>query len=265
MPEKMTKVGRVLLIVVLVLVFALSLTRLALDWGRRRAVNKTFREMAALARPRRGVPQPGESEAPPAQGAEPPAPLEEYRELHRRFPDLAGWIRIAGTAIDYPVMFSGDDFYLDHGADGKKSKSGVPYLDKRCQTGPFGTNTIIYGHHMKDGTMFAGLEKYRDQQFYREHKVICFDTLFAKQEYVIFAVFESKVYGSEDAVFKHYNFLQARDQKEFEDYLAAVRGLSLYDTGLVPAYGDELLTLVTCSYHTKRGQLVVVAKKSGGD
>ncbi len=263
MPGMKTKGGAILLLVILFVVFTLSLTMLALDWERRAAVNKGFSEMAALARPPRGASEP--SQGPPAQVSESPALLEEYRELHQRFPDLVGWIRIAGTAIDYPVMFSGDDFYLDHGVDGKKSRSGVPYLDKRCQTEPFGANTIIYGHHMKDGTMFAGLEKYRDQQYYREHRVICFDTLFAKQEYVIFAVFQSKVYASEDAVFKHYNFLQARDQEEFDDYLTAVRGLSLYDTGLVPAYGDELLTLVTCSYHTKRGQLVVVAKKSGGD
>lgn len=75
-------------------------------------------------------------------------------------------------------MYTGDDFYLSHGFDKEESKNGVPFIEKRCTLKPFGTNTIFYGHHMKNGTMFAKLESYEDQDYYKEHPVIKFDTLY---------------------------------------------------------------------------------------
>ncbi len=207
--------------------------------------------------------------ASPAQGdaAEPaltpkvPVIMERYRELHRQNPDLAGWIRIAGTKIDYPVMYTGDDFYLSHGFDKKATRSGVPFIDKRCSVRPMGTNTIIYGHHMKNGTMFAGLEKYKSEKYYKEHPVIQLDTLYEQQEYEIVAVFESRIFRKSETVFKHYNFLHAGSEAEFNEYLNGIKALALYDTGIAAFYGDSLLTLVTCAYHTENGQFVVVARK----
>ncbi len=124
-----------------------------------------------------------------------------------------------------------------------------------------GTNTIIYGHHMKNGTMFAGLEKYKDEDYYREHPVIHFDTLYEQQEYEIIAVFKSQIYRKSDKVFKHYTFLNAESKAAFNAYITGVKALALYDTGITASYGDALLTLVTCAYHTENGQVVVVARK----
>jgi len=192
-----------------------------------------------------------------------PAILEQYDELRRRNADMIGWIKIDGTVIDYPVMYTGDDFYLDHDFDKANSKSGLPYIDKRCNVDPFETNTIIYAHNMKKGTMFSGLLSYKNPDFYSEHSIIHFDTLYEKQEYKIVAVFESEVYRNSDLVFKHYNFLNADSQAIFDEYIAEIKALSLYDTGMHLEYGDELITLMTCSYHTENGRFVVIAQKAG--
>lgn len=202
----------------------------------------------------------------PASGSmsEPEAPviLGQYQKLYAQNADMAGWIKIDGTVIDYPVMYTADDFYLSHGFDKAESKSGVPFIDKRCTVEPFGTNTIIYGHHMQNGTIFAGLGNYKDEDYYKEHQTIRFDTLYEQQEYEIIAVFESRIYRKSDTVFKHYNFLNAGNEAEFDKYIDGIRALSLYDTGISASYGDKLLTLVTCAYHTEQGQLVVVARKT---
>lgn len=190
-----------------------------------------------------------------------PVILEKYQELYEQNQDIMGWIKIDGTVIDYPVMYTANDFYLDHDFDKASSKSGVPYIDKRCSVKPLGTNTIIYGHHMRNGTMFASLEQYKDEEYYKEHPTIQFDTLYEQQEFEIIAVFESQIYQKRDTVFKHYNFLNAGSESEFNEYMGNIKALALYDTGRSATYGDQLLTLSTCAYHTKNGQFVVVARK----
>lgn len=193
--------------------------------------------------------------------SEEPEILIQYRELYEQNEDMVGWIQIEDTEINYPVMYTADDFYLNHSFDKMKSQSGVPFIDKRCEVEPFGTNTIIYGHNMNNGTMFAGIIRYKDMNYYKEHPIIHFDTLYEKQEYEIFAVFESKVYRKSDKVFKHYNFLNAENELDFNEYINSVKALSLYDTGVAAKYGDELITLMTCSYQTENGRFVVVARK----
>lgn len=193
-----------------------------------------------------------------------PIKLEQYEELSRQNVDMIGWIKIDGTEIDYPVMYTGDDFYLSHNFNKEVSKGGTPFVDKRCMVAPFGTNTILYGHNMKNGTMFSGLLNYKNPDYYTGHPIIRFDTLYETQEYEIVAAFESEVYQKNDTVFKHYNFLNADSQAAFEEYAVRIKALSLYDTGVSLEYGDELITLMTCSYHTENGRFVVVAKKDNG-
>lgn len=73
-------------------------------------------------------------------------------------------------------------------------------------------------------------------------------------------MFKSQIYRKSDKVFKHYTFLNAESKAEFNAYITGVKALALYDTGITASYGDALLTLVTCAYHTENGQLVVVAR-----
>ncbi len=255
---------RIILIICLAVVFALSVTMLILDHAQGVKEETALRKLAAISSGSIESAAAFESTSPgPVPTPQVPVILAQYKELHEQNTDMTGWIKIDGTVIDYPVMYTADDFYLSHGFDKKESKSGVPFIDARCTIDPFGTNTIIYGHHMKNGAMFASLVEYEDEEYYREHPVIRFDTLYDQCEYEIIAVFQSQIYRKSDTVYKHYNFLNAESKAEFDTYICHIKDLSLYDTGVTAAYGDKLLTLVTCAYHTEHGQFVIVAKKSG--
>lgn len=199
---------------------------------------------------------------PPADKATVPVMLPEYAALYEENPDLFGWVRIEGTKLDYPVMYTPDDpeYYLRRAFDQSDSVSGVPFLDGKCTED--GGNYLIYGHNMYSGTMFACLLSYAQSDFYEEHPIIHFDTLFEQGEYEVMAAFYSKVYNSDDQnVFRYYQYTDLSAPDRFREYISQVEDAALYDTGVTAQYDDQLLTLSTCSYHTANGRFVVVARK----
>lgn len=114
---------------------------------------------------------------------------------------------------------------------------------------------------MNNGSMFADLEKFKDEDFWRGHKTIAFHTLTEKNEYEILAVFKTVVYTDSPEAFKYYRFTDAQSPEEFDAYIDKCKELSLYDTGVSAEYGDKLITLSTCEYSRTNGRIVVVAKK----
>lgn len=120
---------------------------------------------------------------------------------------------------------------------------------------------IIYGHNMKDGTMFGDLDEYRSEAYYREHSALQFDSLYEEREYEIMAVFLSHVYKEGEEGFRYYDFYTAETEEAFQEFYENVMGNALYDTGVTAAYGDTFLMLSTCAYHEEDGRLVVVAKR----
>ncbi len=184
--------------------------------------------------------------------------LKKYAELHARNSDMTGWLTVALTPIDYPVVRSADnEYYLHKNFDKEYQFSGIPFADCQCADGA--VNTIIYAHNMKDGTMFAALADYEDRAFYETHKNIKYDTLYDEGEYEIIAAFTTKVGAKNE--FKYYEYADIGDEKKFNEYVNTVKTLSFYDTGKSAVWGDELLTLSTCAYHTSNERFVVVAKK----
>lgn len=105
--------------------------------------------------------------------------LPEYAELFLQNMDMVGWIKVEDTNINYPVMHTPDnpDFYLKHGFDKGYTDYGCPYVQENCDVQEASDNIIIYGHHMKNGSMFADLEKFKSEDFYKEHKTISFNML----------------------------------------------------------------------------------------
>lgn len=193
--------------------------------------------------------------------ADEPQIMERYADLYEENKDLAGWLSIEDTKIDYPVMQSEDDaYYLHHDFYGQDSKYGCLYVKAQADL-DVGTNFIIYGHNMKDGSMFGELDLYGKESFFKEHPAVSFDTLYEERTYDIIAVFRSQVYRADDEVFKYYQFYQADTPEEFEDFYDSIKELSLYDTGVEAEFGDSFLTLSTCAYHVQGGRLVVVAKR----
>lgn len=188
--------------------------------------------------------------------------LAEYEAIYNKNKKLIGWIKIDDTLIDYPVMQTvNNEYYLDHNFNQEEDRNGCIFMDYQCDVIKGCDNIILYGHHMKSGKMFGTLNKYSQKAYYDEHPVIQFDTIYEKGEYQIMYVFRSKVYSEEDVNFKYYQFINAGSEKEFNSYINEMSALSLYDTGVTAAYGDELLTLSTCDYQETKGRFVVVAKK----
>ena len=177
--------------------------------------------------------------------------------------DMAGWLEVPGTNIDYPVMQTKNDeeYYLHRNFFGKEDKNGTLFLDARADLDSESDNIIVYGHNMKSGAMFGSLEEYLDQSYEKEHSKINFYTKTEKREYEIISVFRSEIYSEDDDNFKYYNYIKLTSQEKFDDFYQNIKALSVYDTGVTAQFGDEFITFSTCSYHTKNGRLVVVGKQ----
>lgn len=206
----------------------------------------------------------------------PPADMTpKMTEVHTMNNDTAGWIKVDGMVIDYPVMQTLDDeeYYLNRDFEGNYSAYGCILADTDSTIGTGtrandycdgtrpSTNIILHGHNMKNGTMFGSLDDYRSQDFERQHNIIKFSSLYEDREYEIVSVFLSQVYRKSDDVFKYYKFFEATNEEEFYDFYDNIKALALYDTGVDATYGDEFITLSVCAYHVEDGRLVVVGKR----
>ena len=188
----------------------------------------------------------------------------EVKALKEQYSDIVAWIEIEGTNINYPVMQGTDnDFYVNHDYKGEKSIRGSIFLDKGYDWSIPSNNLLLYGHNnSKDGTMFADLLKYKNEDFYKEHSTIKFTTPEKDEEYEIISVFLSRIYyKSETDVYRWYYFVDAENEEKYNEYIKYIKESSLYNIEETAEYGEQLLTLVTCEYSNENGRLAVVAKK----
>lgn len=175
--------------------------------------------------------------------------------------DIIGWIKIDGTNIDYPIMQNGD-YYLHKDIYKNYSSHGTPYLAPFCNLKK-SDNLIIYGHHMKDNTMFSQLEKYKNYNFYLNHKYIKFFTIengrTIENTYEVMIAFKTIAYSDEG--FRYYSYTDFQNYEDYEEFVENCRNLEFYYTGVVGTHQDKYITLSTCEYSQKNGRMVVVAKK----
>ncbi len=185
------------------------------------------------------------------------------RNLYLENSDMVGWIQIEGTSIDYPVMQTPADpnYYLKHDFEKRYTDYGCPFMQADCDAIASSDNLIIYGHNMKDGSMFADLAKYGSKDFWQAHKTVWFDTALGSSAYEIFAVIHTTVQADADDVSLFYRFVDAASPEEFADYVSACQARALYDTGISAQYGDKLLTLSTCDNITDNGRWLVIGKR----
>jgi len=189
--------------------------------------------------------------------------LKKYKSLYELNKDVVGWITIDGTKVDYPVMQTifDEEYYLHRNYYKDEAKEGLPFMDSRCIIGRPSTNLIIYGHNMKNGSMFADLLKYESEDYYKDHKYIRFDTIYREAIYEIIAVFRTRVAFQDENTFRFYNFIEADFDGEFYEYYDTIRSMSLYDIEAEAISSDYLLTLSTCEYTVEDGRFVIVARK----
>lgn len=193
-----------------------------------------------------------------------PEKQASYRNLYLENADMVGWIQIEGTSIDYPVMQTPADpnYYLKHDFEKHYTDYGCPFMQADCDALAPSDNLIIYGHNMKDGSLFADLPRYGSKDFWQTHKTVWFDTELGSYAYEIFAVIHTTVQADDADAFPFYRFVDAAAPEDFADYVSACQARALYDTGISAEYGDKLLTLSTCDNITDDGRLLVIAKQT---
>ncbi len=187
----------------------------------------------------------------------------KVKELKNQNSDIVGWLEIPNTSINYPVLQGSDNqYYMNHNYKKQKSKNGSIFLTKDYNWEIPSSNFLIYGHNLNNGTMFQELLKYSSKSFYEQHPKIRFTTVKDDSEYEIIAVFKSRVYyQSEKNVFRYYFFVNAETEQEYNDFIQNAKNASLYNIDATAKYGDQLITLSTCSYHVKDGRFAVVGRK----
>lgn len=198
------------------------------------------------------VPEKQQNEAAESNQAQEICPIAvNWKELKKMNPDIVGWIYGEDTKINYPVVQGKDNtFYLTHMADRSKNSSGSIFMDCRNTEWSEFSNEILYGHHMKNGSMFAELQKYKSQEYYEAHS--CFYYLTETGNYRLEILRAGIITG--DSELYHLAF---ESQEEREAYVKLWDGKSK----IVPVFSEKndtpLMTLSTCSYETKNARFVV--------
>ena len=181
--------------------------------------------------------------------------------LQKKNSDMKGWLRIHGTEIDYPVMFTeGDnDFYLEHDFFKNPDRNGLLVLDKRCNGDLNDNHILIHGHNMKSGTIFGTLKYYKDETYMRKHQGIELDTETEQRFYEVIAVVDTSANGEHG--FNYSEYINLDDKETYQSYIDNIKERSIHRIAASATFGDELLTLSTCDYTMKNGRLLVVAKR----
>ena len=186
----------------------------------------------------------------PSEAAE-EQPAEEipvkFDELWEINPDVYAWITIPGTDIDYPILQhpSDDAYYLNHNIDGSYGRPACIYTERLNSKDFTDNNTVIYGHNMKNGTMFAQLHKFEDKDFFEEHREV---TIYLPDKVLHYKIFAVHTYDDRHLLYS-FDF---SDKAVYRDYLESVfsiRDMSAnIDTDMTVTEDDKIITLATCVY-----------------
>ena len=197
---------------------------------------------------------------------------ETQEELTKKYKNMIGWLTVENTDIDYPVVRAPENnknFYLDHDINGDWSINGCLFIDPRTDMIE-SYHTIIFGHHMANGTMFGRLNyQYEDTAEAKKHKTAEFtkwfkDGTYDQGEYKVYAAYPCSIQDK----WSYLDFVNITNESEFDEYVKVSKEKSIIKSDVKPKYGDEMITLSTCSYHLWRwgrvdpnGRFVVVYVK----
>ena len=191
---------------------------------------------------------------------ETPGPIQEsFESLLSLNDETVGFLQI-DEVLSLPVVQRENDnsYYLSHSFEREESNAGTLFLDGSNLLVPEDQNLIIYGHNMKNGTMFHVLIGYDDLSFLRKHPLVQFDTIYENRTYVPFAVMSVAVEADSAGYLDFRRFIF--DEDEFDNFVRELRGLSKYSIPVDVSYGDEMLLLVTCEYTRDNGRFVVALR-----
>lgn len=188
----------------------------------------------------------------------------KYAKLYGENQDFVGYISADGINLNLPVVqTNNNDTYLKKNFYGSTTKYGCPFVDylNNMSYNHLDMNTVIYGHHMNNGTIFGALDKYKTITGYKKAPVISFNTLYKDYQWKIIAVFITNGHSKDDNNYLFpYTFTNLSSASKMSAYLSEIAQRSLYDTGVDVLPSDKLLTLSTCSHEFEDARLVVVAR-----
>ena len=172
-------------------------------------------------------------------------------------PDLVGWLWIENSAIDYPMVQGNDNtYYMDHLLDGTQNKSGTIFMDYRNDGNFEDQNTLIYGHHMKSGAMFAELVNYQKEGYYAQHPKMMLYTPQGDYEVEFFAGYTVPIRNVAMPCF----FMTYADQTEFMECIQEAKQRSSFESDVEVMPEDRIVTLVTCTYEVYDARYVLQGK-----
>ena len=182
------------------------------------------------------------------------APLFDWEKLKQINEDFVGWIRLDDSTVDYPfVQGTDNEYYLRHLFDGTYNNSGCVFMDVNNNRDFSDKNTILYAHNMKNGTMFAAIEKYKDASYYDGHKVIHIYTEAAT--YDVYPVAGIVTDGQDDYVRTSFN-----DDNDFMSYVNRFVSSSTFTSEQSIEATDRMIMLSTCNYDRSDGRYVLIGK-----
>ena len=197
--------------------------------------------------------------AEPVAEATLPPMQESFAELYAQNPHVVGWLEM-DPDIALPVVQWDNSFYMDHDFDGNESVAGTLFVDSRNTLWPQDDHILIYGHNMKDGSMFGSLNNYRNVGFLRNTVCIEFNTIYGDAQYVPFALFDASMTKDDPNYFKLIR-LNFSEEQPFDAFLEDVQSRSLFNIPVDVNENDQLLSLVTCSYSMDNGRFIIMCRK----
>lgn len=180
--------------------------------------------------------------------------MQKLLETNR---DTVGWLYIKGI-LSLPVVYRDNEYYLTHDFNGSHNTSGTLFLDKNHPITADAQNLLIYGHNMRDGSMFGLLTHYQRADYLKKHPFIRFSTLWEDEEYVIFAVVNASIDPQDERFISFYTHPSFSSDEEFEAYVRQLKAMSCRKTYINVKSGDALLTLCTC---VGNDRLIVAARR----
>lgn len=186
----------------------------------------------------------------------------KFADLYAINQDIVGWINIDGMSISYPVTQASDDtYYLKHNFYKEDSKYGCIFMSAANSITSLDKNTVIYGHTMRDGQMFAALHNYKSVDGFLASPIIEYNTLYKDYKFKVYAVYITNGDSSGDnGNLLDYTFTDLTTEEAFAGYVAQLNQRQLYDTGVDIKPDDKLITLSTCTYEFDNARLVVVGR-----